>query len=443
MDIISSYKVNILSKVNFAPTIDKYRKALAYLIGVFDAEWDTISSIDGANERFNFAEHLVHGTKKNKAKYSEFDEKFNKFPSYLRRAVISNALGTVSSYRSNLKNWEKDGKVGKPPRLTYKKDDMPVFYKGDSYKVGDNNNEAKLKLFINNDWRWVTVRLRHTDVRYLEKYWTGVKACAPVLEKRYGKYYLRFAFEEKVTLSSTEIKDQVICAVDLGINTDAVCSIMNSGGTVLARKFINFPCEKDHLDHVVNRIKKHQREHGNNSVRNFWSYAQRLNTEHANKIAAAIVEFAAANKVDCIVFEHLDMQGKKKGKSKQKLALWRKNTIQNVATHKAHRLGIRISRICAWNTSKLAFDGSGEVERSNTNYSLCTFATGKQYNCDLNASYNIGSRYFIRELLKPLSVTKRSLLLAKVPDLERRTLNTLSTLKLLNDELNQIIVKAA
>ena len=321
MDIISSYKVNILSKVNFAPTIDKYRKALAYLIGVFDAEWDTISSIDGANERFNFAEHLVHGTKKNKAKYSEFDEKFNKFPSYLRRAVISNALGTVSSYRSNLKNWEKDGKVGKPPRLTYKKEDMPVFYKGESYKTSNNKDEARLKLFINNDWRWVTVRLRHADVRYLEKYWTGVKSCAPVLEKRYGKYCLRFAFEEKVTLSSTEIKDQVICAVDLGINTDAVCSIMNSSGTVLARKFINFPCEKDHLDHVVNRIKKHQREHGNNSVRNFWAYAQRLNTEHANKIAAAIVEFAAANKVDCIVFEHLDMQNKKHGKNKQKLDL--------------------------------------------------------------------------------------------------------------------------
>jgi hypothetical protein len=137
------------------------------------------------------------------------------------------------------------------------------------------------------------------------------------------------------------------------------------------------------------------------------------------------------------------MQGKKRGKSKQKLALWRKNTIQNVATHKAHRLSIRVSHICAWNTSKLAFDGSGKVERDNTNYSLCTFSTGKQYNCDLNASYNIGSRYFIRELLKPLPATERSLLWAKVPDLERRTSNTLATLKLLNGELNKSLPKVA
>lgn len=38
-------------------------------------------------------------------------------------------------------------------------------------------------------------------------------------------------------------------------------------------------------------------------------------------------------------------------------------------------------------------------------YSLCRCQTGKQYNCDLNASYNIGARYDIRELLKTLPVT--------------------------------------
>ena len=66
---------------------------------------------------------------------------------------------------------------------------------------------------------------------------------------------------------------------------------------------------------------------------------------------------------DVIVFEHLDTQGKKKGRGKQKLALWRKQEIQKLVEHKAHILGIRISHICAWNTSKLAFDGSGKVER--------------------------------------------------------------------------------
>ena len=86
-----------------------------------------------------------------------------------------------------------------------------------------------------------------------------------------------------------------------------------------------------------------------------------------------------------------------------------------------HRKGMRISRVCAWNTSRLAYDGSGLVSRDPQNHSLCTFQTGKRYHCDLSASYNIGARYFIRELLKPLPETERSLLEAQVPSVKRRT----------------------
>ena len=82
---------------------------------------------------------------------------------------------------------------------------------------------------------------------------------------------------------------------------------------------------------------------------------------------------------------------------------------------------MRVSRICAWNTSRLAYDGSGAVLRDGKNHSLCTFSTGKRYHCDLSASYNIGARYFIRELLKPLPATERSLLEAKVLPVKRRT----------------------
>ena len=42
---------------------------------------------------------------------------------------------------------------------------------------------------------------------------------------------------------------------------------------------------------------------------------------------------------------------------------------------------MRVSRICAWNTSRLAYDGSGAVIRDWENHSLCTFQTGKRYNC--------------------------------------------------------------
>ena len=152
-----------------------------------------------------------------------------------------------------------------------------------------------------------------------------------------------------------------------------------------------------------------------------WAYAKRLNIELGRKIAKEIVFYASENKADVIVFEYLEMKGKLSGKKKQKLQMWRKRDIQKRCGQQAHRKGIRISRICAWNTSRLAFDGSGEIARDTRDHRLCTFQTGKRYNCDLSASYNIGARYFIREILKPLPETERSLLEAKVPAVKRRT----------------------
>lgn len=219
---------------------------------------------------------------------------------------------------------------------------------------------------------------------------------------------------------------------------------MTADGTVIARKFINFASEKDHLYHVLNRIKRKQREHGPKSTAAMWRYAKALNDDIAKKVAAAITEFAVLYSVDVIVFEHLSFTGKKHGGSKaQKLSMWKRNSIQDYIEHKAHRCGIRISRICAWGTSKLAFDGSGALKRDETNHALATFASGKQYNCDLSASYNIGARYFVRELLKPLPAMVRSRLSAKVPEAERRIQVTLATLKVLYPEYQKLTIQAA
>ena len=156
------------------------------------------------------------------------------------------------------------------------------------------------------------------------------------------------------------------------------------------------------------------------------------------------MEFAVLYNVDVIVFEHLDSNGKKRGRRKQRLALWRKQEIQRIVEHNAHKNGMRISRICAWNTSRLAFDGSGYVERGSFvqngetkyNYSMCVFLNGKTYHCDLNASYNIGARYFIRELLKSESVRKRLPSQTNDSDYGTGTTRTLSTLIRLHADLS-------
>ena len=61
--------------------------------------------------------------------------------------------------------------------------------------------------------------------------------------------------------------------------------------------------------------------------------------------------------------------------------------------------------------------------------------TGKVYNCDLNASYNIGARYFAREITKSLPARVRQRMEAKVPSCAKRSTCTLSTLISLNAEL--------
>ena len=235
--------------------------------------------------------------------------------------------------------------------------------------------------------------------------------------------------------SDKDIHEQIAVAVDLGINTAAAISVMRSDGTILGRHFCRLPEETDRLGHSINRIKKAQ-QRGNHKTPRLWGRAKGINHDIAVKTADYIINVAVRYNADVIVFEHLDKRGKVHGSKKQKLKLWRSQEVQQIVTNKAHRLGMRISRICAWGTSRLAYDGSGDVLRGKkggfSTYELCRFQSGKTYNCDLSASYNIGARYFIREILKSLNESLRLVIEAKVPQCTKRSTCTLSTLISLN-----------
>ena len=115
-------------------------------------------------------------------------------------------------------------------------------------------------------------------------------------------------------------------------------------------------------------------------------------------------------------------------------------------SHKAHQYGLRVARVNARYTSRLAFDGSGWSKRGReitpeTPYALMQFVSGKIYNADLNASYNIGARYFIRHLLKTVTATQRLALEAKVPQVAKRSTCTLSHLINLRSEFVALAAK--
>ena len=309
MKIISSYGVELRKQnIPIRQTLEIYRSAVRYLVEVYESVWEELVKIEESKKRFNAAEHLVHTTKRNPARF-DFDFCFPKMPSYFRRAAVQHALGSVSSYRTRLEQWKAEGEKTGKPYLKSEQYAMPVFYHDVMYRENTEEKDAAfLKLYDGHDWKWFAVWLKHTDMEYLRKHWSGKKASAPTLEKKHDKYFLRFTYAEEVSLNRTPVKEQTICSVDLGINTDAVCTIMRPDGTILGRKFINFPSDKDRMYRVLGRIRRFQREHGSRQVQGKWAYAKRLNTELGRKIAKEIVFYASENKADVIVFEYLEMK---------------------------------------------------------------------------------------------------------------------------------------
>lgn len=436
MRIYTTYSVKIKHYNHiFKNTVAIYRRAVDYLLAVCIDRWDAVVTFKGQN-RLTYIENLVHATKDNPNPEYDFDLRFYKMPSYMRRGAINEAIGKVSSYKSNLANW-RENLVGKEPSYPKAGYVFPSMYRTVMYNQTDDYT-AQIKVYVRNTWDWITVDLRKTDMDYIYRHCKNRRRCAPTLQKHGKEWFLDFPFEESTTLKEVSIYDKTIVAVDLGINTAATISVIRSDGTILGRHFCKLPKETDSLMHSINRIKK-AHQHGNYKTPRLWAKAKGINHGIASKTANYIMDIAVLYNADTIVFEHLDKNGKVRGSKKQKLKMWRSQEVQSIVTNKAHRLGMRISHICAWGTSKYAYDGSGTVLRGKAGgfntYELCKFPNGKIYNCDLSASYNIGARYFIREILKSLDESSRLAIEAKVPQSAKRSTCTFSTLINLNAAL--------
>ena len=375
-----------------------------------------------------FIERLVHSTSTRKALYPSFDIRFHKLPSYLRRSAIFDALSAITLYRKNLADWEVSDKLKKKPFLKRKRNVMPAFYRDNMFILDkkDGVYMAKLKLFSDGDWKWHVFNLSQADVRSIEKEFNLADAKCPVLKRHGQRFSLSFAFETDAELPKKDKKEYSICAVDIGINNAAVCSIMKEDGTVTARRFITFTGEEDRFNRILNERKK---AHSLSKCRTHRldRFLKNHNENLARLTSSAIVEFASSEGATVIVMENLSIKGKVKGSMNERIHLWRKKDIAKRVEALAHRKGMRFSTVWAAGTSKYAFDGSGQVKRDKDNWSLCTFSNGKRYNTDLSASYNIGARFFIRETLKACPETEASEAKAKVPGLSARATCTLST----------------
>ena len=421
-------------------SIDIYCDTLRVLIPIINDNWETLSEYEFANQRYNCIEKWIHNTKSNQAIY-DFDEQFPKLPTYLRRSAIATALGIVSSYHSNLANWEKEPK-GQAPQLSLTHYTYPAYYKKNLFRNFDPIRQTiELKVFKNGDWVFETYKLKTSDCTYYQNHLTGKKQNVPIIQKKGRRFYATFSYEENVPLVPEESISK-ICAVDLGLGTDATCCIMDQDGTVYARKFISFSEEHDRLHTQLGRIKRNQKR-GSRHNKTLWRKVSGISQDIADKTVKAILDFGNDHGVDVFVLEYLDFKGKNAVK---RAHFWRYKRIYKVLAHRAHQYGLRIARVNARNTSRLAFDGSGWSKRGReikpeTPYALMEFPSGKTYNADLNASYNIGARYFIRHILKTVTETQRLALEAKAPQVAKRSTCTLSDLINLRSEFVALVTK--
>lgn len=402
----------LLLRLTARECLDAYRMCL----DIFLENWNEIrqypvSGKSGMNRK-RFCDILIHSTKNITARYPQFDRLHGHMPAYMRRAIIADAIGAVSAYVSNHEAWEKSDR----------KESEPVMGCPDRYELTFYNREREtslldhgiigVKLYDGNEWNWHYFRISMTDARYISHLCRERKMLSPVIERKNRKWQIRFCFSEKRKLTSKKPLESRILAVDLGILNSASWCVMESDGTVRARGVISLAREEDRLRHLMNRSRMYQQA-GKKSHKIYRMMAA-ANRQLSIDTARALIEKVEEYNVDCIVFEHLDRTGRKRGRTAQRIHMWRCLDVQKRTELQAHRRGMRISRVCAWNTSKLAFDGSGPVVRGvDMPYNVCVFQTGKQYNCDIGAAMNIGARYFLRAMD------------SIAPSTPRRTLSTL------------------
>ena len=441
---VVSYNVEVINNTNklrhiVANTLALYNSALNYVCDVVLKHYDEINELNNLEGRM-YLEHLIHNTKNNIAKY-DFDSIYYKLPCYLLRDIESKAIGHIFSYKSNLDNYKKErynkisnGKKFKKREPSLSKCNLlPSFYKGNMYKMISDNKIA-LKIYEDNDWKYEEFKLKKNDLKYINK--INGKRYNPEIKIIGKKIYIKFTFEiEDVKLQDKELNKRIICGVDLGVNNDATISIMNYEGTILGRHFINTN-NKDLMNHLLNKKRKIQRNSGNYKYLRTLHINNKINSINENIVnhtVNQIIKICLSYGVDVIVFENLRHKFKraKKRSFRARLHRWRKIAVYNKAYEMAHRNGIRVSTVNPNGTSRYAYDGSGEVERDNDNYSICKFVSGKIYNCDLSASYNIAARYYIRETLKPLDVNSRSELETKASLALSGTKLTYNTFKVL------------
>ncbi len=386
-----------------------YRSYARALIGVVFTHFDQIVRADSPCAA---TERLIHATKNNpNPRYQYFGRNFYKFPSYLRRAIIQAAIGQVSSFVTRYSRWQQGRRSKRnalPPTLNAVTNLHVVLYRGQCILFEDDC--VQIKVYNGKEWAWERIAVVGRRERHKLP---NSKSLSPSLVMNHKGIFLAVPFEITHPLLG---KPQKVCGVDLGLNTIAVASIVSPDGTVTARRFFN-DCAADidrrdkRLQAIRHKARLTMRKTGKlykGFCKSIYRKAHNINRQICQLVSRQLVNWAVQQGAEVIVLENLKgwrPKGGKKGSTlRQRFHGWIKSRLAQLIAEKFEELGGKVEFVFARGTSSNAFDGSGTVKRSKSNYALAAFQTGKQYNADLGASYNIAARYW----LKTIKPTRRN-----------------------------------
>jgi IS605 OrfB family transposase len=379
-------------------TVSVFRAYVRSLTGIIYTHWDVLGALT-QKEQVPSVEKLMHRTAQHPdPKYaSYFERRFPKFPSYYRRSAIAFCLGQVSSFVTRYAQCQsgiRKRRDASPPRLTANAGVYPALYKGQCIRYG--NDAVEIKVFYQNDWIWVSVPLGKQGKRHqLETHKQG----SPSLIANHKSIHLSVPFEVKPDKQYGN--KEIVVGVDLGINTTATVAVVDSIGTVIHREFLHCGRDIDRRDQRLQRIRANAKK-TKTLYKGFCKSLHRkcanINKQIAHIVSKRIVMIAQQFNAKTIVFERLKgwkpRAGRKGTTLRQRFHGWLHRMTANFTEQKFREIGGTVAYVLPKYTSAYAYDGSGKTKRPNHNKALAYFTSGKCYNADLSAAYNIAARYF-------------------------------------------------
>ena len=384
-------------------TLASYREFVRLLAGII---WVHHREISVAASPVLGVEALFHPTRDRPTpRYALLDRRFHKFPSYLRRAAINAAYGAVCSFQSNYARWvtgRRSQRNAQPPSLGRYLAVNPPLYGGQCIRWAADYQQVEIKLRYAQGWAWSQPMAVKGRPKRLDT--TGAEVLSPTLVLHGTGVALHCPV--KVAKPKPVLND-IVCAVDVGINTAATCAIVDSVGTVRARTFLKCGRHNDQRDKLMAQIRSHAKatcgkggKLGPGFCRALYQRISGLNRDAAVQLGRQIMVFAQAHGATHLVFENLQGWRPKGGRPEMRVRFHRflhRMLVQRVQWW-AEQAGLKLALVWPRGTSAWAYDGSGKVIRSRKNYSLCRLPSGRWYNADLNAASNIAARYLARAL---------------------------------------------